>query len=161
MFNLSFHMINQSKWEICIKKREKVKSAFLLLLGHHRASAASSRYLLPIPATNRTTLFSPPPSPHPFWHLLHVRQITSAGFEFFSCCCFCFRQKGYALRRLSRLKWHAHTPTHAHAYTQRHAHACSRSLTHSDNYSNDRKSAHNAHESIKSGRERKCDVCMQ
>lgn len=49
----------------------------------------------------------------------------------------------------------------ARTHTHRHAHACTRSLTHSDNYTNDRKSAHNAHESIKSGRESKCDVCMQ
>lgn len=148
-------MINQSKWEICIKKREKVKSAFLLLLGHHRASAASSRQLLPIPATNRTTL--PFPSLTPFLAPFACASNYFRWIWIFSRCCFCLRQKGNVLRRLSRLKWHAHTPTH----TERHAHACTRSLTHSDNYTNDRKSAHNAHESIKSGRERKCDVCMQ
>lgn len=68
--------------------------------------------------------FSTPtlPAPPPFWHLSHVRQITSAGFEFFSRCCFCFRQKGNALRRLSRLKWHAHTHTDTHTHALGHSH---------------------------------------
>lgn len=152
MYSFIWSISQNGRFALKKEKKLRVLSCYCwAITGRQRRRHVSCYQSLP--------QFSPPtlPAPPPFWHLSHVRQITSAGFEFFSRCYFCFRQKGNALRRLSRLKWHAHTHTHTHRY----AHACTRSLTHSDNYTNDRKSAHNAHESIKSGRERKCDVCMQ
>lgn len=117
MYSFIWSISQNGRFALKKEKKLRVLSCYCwAITGRQRRRHVSCYQSLP--------QFSPPtlPAPPPFWHLSHVRQITSAGFEFFSRCCFCFRQKGNALRRLSRLKWHAHTHTDTHTHALGHSH---------------------------------------